>query len=90
MARILKCRDCGGHHPAVPGADLYCSDECRRSHAVELAIGEEQLRKAGFQPVDGVHGLWEKGGVHVTADQVKHEGIEVTLDKHSEALADRS
>lgn len=85
----LKCRQCGREFPRAPGADLYCSDECRKAHAVETAIGEDQLRVAGFEPVDGTHGLWKKGGVHVTADQVKHEGIHKTLDRHSEALADR-
>lgn len=90
MANDLKCRQCGRAFPQAPGADLYCSDECRKAHGVETALGEEHLRIAGFQPVDGIHGLWEKGGVHVTADQVKHEGIHETLDRHSEALADRS
>lgn len=90
MAGELNCRHCGRRFPAAPGADLYCSDECSKAHPVETAIGAELLRKAGFSPVDGVHGLWEKGGVHVTADQVKHEGIHKALDAHSETLADRS
>ena len=90
MANDLKCRQCGATFPRAPGADLYCSDACSKAHTVDTAIGAEHLRTAGFSPVDEVHGLWEKGGVHVTADQVKHEGIEETLWKHSEALADLS
>jgi len=89
MAQPLQCRHCGRDFPRDPGVDLYCSDDCRKAHAVESAIGEEQLRIAGFRPVDGVHGLWEKGGIHVTAEQVKHEGIDKTLERHSDAFADR-
>lgn len=86
----LQCRHCGREFPRAPGADLYCSDACSKGHTVENAIGADQLRKAGFRPVDDVHGLWEKDGVHVTTDQVKHEGLETTIARHAAALADRS
>lgn len=38
--------------------------------------------------VPGILNLWEKGGVHISIDQVMREGLEETIQRHSDTLAE--
>lgn len=83
MRQPLVCQQCGQKHQRVAGADLWCSAVCRNAAAVDRAIAEMQLEKAGFTRVASVFGLWVKNNVHITTDQVYTEGFEKAAAKHA-------
>lgn len=85
MPQPLECNQCGQQHQRVSGADLWCSDVCRKAATVDRAIVEMQLEKAGFVRVPDAFGLWVKNNVHITTDQAYAEGLEETLARHADA-----
>lgn len=89
MAKALRCHHCGRLHVSNLGGDLYCSPACRDEFAKRYAESEAALMTCGFQPVAGILNLWEKGGVHISLDQVIREGLHQTIGRHADALADR-
>lgn len=85
MPQPLNCNQCGQMHQRVPGADLWCSDVCRKAAIVDRAIVEMRLEKDGFVRVPDAPGLWVKHGIHVTTDQTYAEGFEETQARHADA-----
>lgn len=86
--RPVRCHHCGGRKPSQHGGDLPCSQECRDGLTAAKAAAEKHLDICGFVRVPGILNLWEKGGVHISIDQVMREGLEETIQRHSDTLAE--
>lgn len=79
------CVGCGENFPHVPGADLYCSGDCRKEHEAALAEAAKVLLSEGFSRVKATPNLFHRDGVAISIEQVMDEGIESTLAAHDRA-----
>jgi hypothetical protein len=89
MPAELKCHSCGRPHVSQLGGDLHCSPACQQAAADQVADVCKQMEACGFYPGE-VANLWEKGGIHISLEQVMREGLEATLQKHADALAEQN
>lgn len=83
----MLCHHCRRRKASPHGGDVTCSPACRRGLAKARQEAEGKLSQLGFMQVAHVLNLWEKGGVHISLDQVIREGIDTTLARHTEARA---
>ena len=83
----LLCHHCRRLFTTQHGGDLTCSPDCRAAFAQRREEAILSLRNSGFQPVAGFLNLWEKGGVHISLEQVIREGLVTTIERHAEAVA---
>lgn len=86
MPKLVTCLQCRRKLPIQYG-DLFCSPKCRKENAAAKVEVEHTLALQGFEPVKGILNLWVKDGVHLTTDQVMHEGLAISTEKHAEAVA---
>jgi hypothetical protein len=87
---MFACRHCGQFFPVTPGADLHCSPKCARDYETAKIDTAALLVEQGFALHGEIPNLFVKDGVHVSLEQVMHEGFQRTLEAHSHALAARN
>lgn len=85
---VLRCHQCGNLYVSKLGGDLTCTPECATANVASRKDAIEKLEICGFVQSTGILNLWEKGGVHISLDQVMREGIGITIERHSNALAE--
>lgn len=90
MAQPFNCR--GGDHRFSHrhGADLHCGPECAAQYAAEHQELEARLAREGFTQHKEAPNLWVKDDVHISIEQVMHEGLDSALAGHSATTANRS
>jgi hypothetical protein len=87
VPKPVLCHHCRRRKVSPHGGDATCSPACRRGLAKSRQEAEGKLTQLGFTQVARVLNLWEKGGVHISLDQVIREGIDPTIARHSAARA---
>jgi hypothetical protein len=83
----LKCYHCKTSFPRTPGAGLFCGKDCEDAHCAAIEDNRKQLTDAGFVQHPETPNIWQKDGVAVTEEQVKHVGFEKAVQLHASHLA---
>lgn len=81
----LLCHGRGRPFIFRPGADLFEDNEAFRQYVAKVGAADQDLKAAGFTPVEGSN-AWEKDGIATSTDHVIREGIEAVLEIHAEAV----
>jgi hypothetical protein len=84
----LKCAHCGNDFPRTAGAGLFCGDDCKAEFAKAHELTKGMLMEAGFTQHPETPNLWVKDGVAVALENVKHVGMDKTIQRHASAVAE--
>ena len=66
---------------------LFCSERCEKAHEAAMRRVNRALTARGFVQSKAAPNVFTKKGVSVTLEQVKHNGLQETIEAHRAAVA---
>lgn len=80
---VFHCHGCGSGFPHKPGADLFCSEKCRKRQEKKVQQTAATLAAKGFKRSSKAPNVFTKDGVSITLEQVLTNGLKETIAAHA-------